>query len=444
MAINWRRVLMLTGGLAFAMTFVMLGAGLLAQRYPSFLQYRVTVLGSPGAGDRLLGLLSREWETSHRFIRLTPAEGRIEDNAGRLAAGEGDLAIVRGDDPAATQLRLVYQLQQRGLVVLLPPKSAIETGADLRGQKIAFLGAGSNDRLSTTALAMLGVEAADIASMEPKDLGAAMRSGRVAAAAAIVPLSVRSPLLMEAAQSIFRSYRAKPSFLDLSEAAAIVAAHPLYNVGEATTSVFGAAVEDPSETVSTVSVGILLVARPNLQRRIAGETAGALTALRSRLLVSEPAIAQIAPPDIEMTGGIAIHPGVKAWLNGEQTSIAAEPVDLYWIAGALIALLSPVLAFLFGWLHKEPTDPFDRQLVRAGGLLKAAATVPPEDLASVETELRLAKDEVVQALAVGEFESDDFLALEALLRHGAATVERRRGPRSESIPDTVALASLRP
>ncbi len=426
MAINWRRVLALTGGVALATVLILFGAGLLAQRYPSFLQYRVSVLGSPGAGDRLLGLLSREWETAHRFIRLTPAPGRIEENAGKLAAGEGDMAIVRGDDPAAIQLRVVYQLQQRGLVILLPPKSAIETGVDLKGRKIAFLGAGLNDRLATTAFTMLGIEAADIATMEPKDLGAAMRTGRVVAAAAIVPLSVRSPSLIEAAQSITRSYRAKPRFLDLSEATAIAAAHPLYSASELTPSVFGAAVEDPSEAVSTLSVNILLVARPNLQKRIAGETAGALTALRSRLLVSEPTIAQITPPDLEMSGGIAVHPGVKAYLNGEQSSIAAEAIDLYWIAGALIAIISPLLALLFGWLRDKPPDLFDRRLAKAARLLKAAATARPEELAQVETDLSQFTDELVQALADGELESEDFLALEAVLRHASATVARRR------------------
>ncbi len=444
MAIKWRRLLVLTGGVALGTALVLIGAGLLAERYPSFLQYRISVLGSPGAGDRLLGLLSREWETAHRFVRLTPASGRIEENAGRLAAGEGDMAIVRGDDPAATQLRVIYRLQQRGLVVLLPPRSAIETGTDLKGRKIAFLGSGSEDRLSRTVFTTLGIDAADVVSMDPKDLGAAMRAGRLVAAAAIVPLSVRSPLLVEAAQSITRSYRAKPRFLDLSEATAIAAAHPLYSAGELTPSVFGAAVEDPSEAVSTLSVNILLVAMPNLQKRIAGEIAGALTALRSRLLVSEPAIAQIAPPDLEVAGGVAVHPGVKAYLNGEQTSIASEAVDLYWIAGALIALLSPLIALLFGWLREKPADPFDGQLARAARFLKAAATAPAEELAQVETDLSLFTDEIVQALAAGELESEDFLALEAALRHASSTASRRRNEFSALTSGTTVLASFRP
>ncbi len=444
MAINWRRLLMLTGGVAVATVLVLIGAGLMAQRYPSFLQYRVSVLGSPGAGDRLLALLSREWETVHRFVRLTPASGRIEENAGRLAAGEGDMAVVRGDDPAATQLRVIFRLQQRGLVILVPPRSAMETGVDLKGRKIAFLGGGSEDPLSTTVFAMLGIDAADVASMEPKDLGAAMRTGRVAAALAIVPLSVRSSLLIEAAQSITRSYRAKPSFLDLSEATAIAAAHPLYSASELTPSVFGAAVEDPSEAVNTLSVNILLVARPNLQNRIAGETASALTALRSRLLVSEPAIAQIAPPDLELADGIAAHPGVRAYLNGEQSSITAQAVDLYWTAGALMALLSPLLALLFGWLRGKPPDLFDRQLAKAVRLLKAAATARPEELARVETDLSLFTNELVQALADGELESEDFLALEAVLRHASAAAARRRNPSSAAASEAPFPGTLHP
>ncbi len=365
-------------------------------------------------------------EAEHRIVRLIPVSGRIEDNAKRLAAGEGDMAIVRGDDPSATGLRILYQLQQLGLVILLPPNSDIETGEDLKGRKIAFLGTGADDRLTKAAFAMLGIDAANVLLVEPKGLGAAMRAGRASAAAALVPLSVRSPLLVEAAQSIARSYRGKPSYLDISEAAAIAAAHPLYGTDEITPAVFGASVEDPSQTISTLSVSILLVARPQLPNRISGEIAGALTALRSRLLAAEPEIAQIGPPDLEITGMIAVHPGVKAYLNGEQTSIAAEAVNLYWIAGALIAIVSPLLAALIGWVRAEPSDPGARQRARAAGLLHAASVATPDDLPRVEAQLSELMDELVQALAQGAIEGEGFLAVEAVIRHALAKVADRR------------------
>ena len=432
MAIKWRRVLALTCGAVVGAAVLLLGAGLLAQRFPGFLQYRMSVLGGPGPGDKLLGPLAREWETEHRFVRLAPASGRIEDNARRLAAGEGDMAIVRGDDPAATGLRMLYQLQQLGLVVLLPPDSAIETGADLKGRKIALLGADADDRMLTAAFAMLGIDAKEVSPVEPKGLGAAMRAGRASAAAALVPLSVRSPMLVEAAQSIARSYRDKPSFLDISEAAAIAAAHPLYSADEITPSVFGAAVADPSETVSTLSVNILLVARARMPNRIAGEIAGALTALRSRMLVAEPGIAQIGPPDLEVAGAIAVHPGVKAYLNGDQPSIAAEAVNLYWIAGAVIAIVSPLLAVLVGWIRDEPPGPCDRERAKAAKLLQAAATAEPDELARIEARLSQLMDELVEALAQGAMEGEEFLAIEALIRHASARVAERRSPSATS------------
>ncbi len=426
MAISWRRVALLLAGLVTVVLAIM-GVGLLAQRYPSFLLYKVAVLGNPGPGDRLLTLMSREWEKEHRLVRLAPTPGDIAGNAGRLSAGEADMAIVRGDDPIAQGLRMVFRLQTLGVMVLLPPESAIETGADMKGRKLALLGAAPpDDRLLQTVLKALGIDDAHVQPFEAQTLGPAMRSGHISAAIMLVPLSIRSPLVIEAVQSIAKSYRRKPSFLDLSEATAIASAHPLYSAEEVTPAIFGAAVADPSETINAPSVSLLLAARPDMPNRVAGEIAGALVALRTRLLASEPGIAQIAPPDLEVVSGVAVHPGVIAYLNGDQPSIAAEAINLYWIAGGVVAVLSPLLALVLGWLRTEPADPAERRLSQVMRLMAAAKTSDPAEARRIEADLGRIMGDSVHALAKGEIEAEDFLCIEAVIRHAAAGINDRQ------------------
>jgi TRAP-type uncharacterized transport system substrate-binding protein len=390
--------------------------GLLAARYPSWLHYRVAVLGTQGSGDRLLAMLAREWGKDHRFVRLEPKPGGgLLANARGVADGSADMGIVRADDPAAVHLKTVFKLQTLALVALVPPESSLETGADLRGRKLGIIAGAPDDPLLRTAMETFGINPADLTRLDASAVGREMRAGRIAAAVALVPSSIRSTVLVEAAAAIQRSYRAKGSFLDFVEAPAVAAARPQYPAAEVTPSVFGAAVSDPGEVINVPTVDLMLIARPNLPRWVASETAAALVAMRARLLVSEPLIAQISAPDPDAVTTVEIHPGVRAYLNGDAPNPASEAVNLYWIAGAAFAVLSPALAWITGLVSGGSRDPLERRVTAVARLLPA----PSDGQAAKAREEALMHqlDDAADALVAGEIDAEGFLCLEGLIRN---------------------------
>jgi TRAP-type uncharacterized transport system substrate-binding protein len=407
--------------LAIAASFmgvVILALVIAKERWPSWLhpRYDVTVAAgrAESSGGKLVSLLAREWSKEHSFVRLAPlsTEG-AEENASRLAEGSAHAAIVRGDHPRAAEWRTLFTLQTIGVAVVLPPRSGIESGAALAGRKLGLVApASASDPMLKLLFARFGIAEKDLSIMEARQAGAAMKAGRIQALVLLIPLTTQSRPLADAVNGVNRAFRAKATLLSLDEAEEIARSAPVYASYDVTPAALGVDVADRAEEISTLSLGVHLLARPSLPERLAAEIARSLVALRQRLLTSEPLIAQIEPPDIEATAGIPAHPGVRKFLNSELASLADEAVSLYWILGVVAALATPVFAFVGRWYRGEEKEPFERRALELKLLAAGDA-----DAAALDRALAGRLTGYLDDLQQGRIEAEEFLCLDAIVRH---------------------------
>jgi TRAP-type uncharacterized transport system substrate-binding protein len=412
----------IAGILALA-AVVMIGGTLLLRSFPGLLDphYPVRIATGPADGttDRLGGLLIREWQAGHRFVRLVPVASKgLADNPRLLSENATDLAVIRADAAPTTDWRAVAILQTLGIVVLLPPGSEMIGLSALADKRIALVAPARLDEpLVAAVMAGAKLEMTALVSMAAPDVGRAMATRQIAAALIVSPLGMPSRAVEATATSIARAMRGRAVALDLVEAEAIASVKPVYDAGGYTPASLGAAVAEPGETVSTLSVDILLVARERLPNRIAADVAGTLSDLRTRLVASEPLIGQISLPDLDDPPLIGVHAGVRDYLNGEVPTIASQAVDLYWQAGVVMAILSPLFALIAGRLRGRETDPGEAWSRRLATIAVAWPTADAATRTSLDRELSSIVRDSYAAMNDETLERDAFLCLQAMAAH---------------------------
>ena len=81
-----------------------------------------------------------------------------------------------------------------------------------------------------------------------------------------------------------KSFKEKPSYLDIEEAEAIAGRWPAYEAVEIKQGTFGGAPPESAEAINRFAVSVRLVARASLPDRVAGEVTRLLLSTKAKLL----------------------------------------------------------------------------------------------------------------------------------------------------------------
>ncbi|KQP90763.1 TAXI family TRAP transporter solute-binding subunit [Methylobacterium sp. Leaf117] len=410
--------------------FAGIGAGAYTlTRYPSLVSARYTVTLATGPvgsdGQKVLAAFIRDLSAEHPLIRLVPIPtDNLSESGEALTEGRVDLAVVRSDDEAAANGRTIFVLRQDGVAVLLPPQSKIENVSELAGKKVA-MAKGVDPGLLRAFSAFYGLREADLIEMPAAEFGPALKAKRVIAALATGPLG--PGLIPDAFAGIRKSFKAKPSYLDIAEADAIVARVPAYKAIEIKQGTYGGTPSEPDEAIHTFAVRTLLVSRASLPDRVAGEITRLLLTTKAKLVATLPAAGQMEAPETERSALLPVHPGTLAYLNGEQESLLDQTVNVYWLAVMVCAIFAPLVGWIASRRRLRRSHEEGAKLRRVVELVQVIKTGTAEQLAAADAEFEGMTEWLFERLAAGEIERDHFQFIERIIAQARASIESRLG-----------------
>ena len=421
----WLRAAVAVGGL---LGVAAAGAYVLTT-HPSLIgvRYNLTLATGPvgSEGQKVLAAFIRDLATEHPLVRLVPVPKHdLAQSAKALMKGEVDLAVVRSDDEAAAHGRTLFVLRQIGAAVLLPPNGKIEKVSELAGKKIAVANT-FDPGLLTAFTEFYGLHKTDLIEMPLTEFGSALKMGAVVAAIVAGPLGPGP--IPDAYAAIRKRFKADPSYLDIAEADAIVARWPSYEAVEIKQGTFGGRPTEPSETINTFAVRILLVSRASLPDRVAGEITRMLLTTKAKLVTSMPSAAQMEAPDTETSNLLPVHPGTVAYLDGEQESLLDQTLNFYWLGAMVFAVLAPLAGLIASRKRRLRSDGDRAELRRVVELLKLVRAGPADQSQVADAELERFREELLDRMAAGEIEPEQFQRIGGIIAQSRIADDKRRG-----------------
>jgi len=330
--------------------------------------YRVAVGPEGGEGQRIFAAINPVFASESSFIHLTSVPTREpQATAKALEAGDVDMAIIRPDLAVPSNGRTVAILRREPVLLIVPANGKIEKVADLKGKTIGLVkGSALNgailDRiLNYYEVPEQGVQRVDL---NPNDVAAAVRQKRVAAFFVIGP--VGPGVVTDVVATITKAGNGAPEFLAVEEAEAIAKRNPTLEKLEVARGALQGSPAVPDESITTLAVTRRLVARSSMFDWPAGEIARLLFTNKSKITAELPFAYQMEAPDTDKDAILPVHPGVAAYVNGEQKSLYDTFESLFWMGWMLCTLVGVSYAALRSRLnrskHDATSDATDRVL----------------------------------------------------------------------------------
>ncbi|MGU3362347.1 TAXI family TRAP transporter solute-binding subunit [Methylobacterium sp. M6A4_1b] len=423
--------------------FALAAAGAyILMRYPALIsaRYTLTLATGPVASDgqKVLAAFIRDLASEHPLIRLVPVPMDSVHESGRaLAEGRVDLAVVRSDDEAAANGRTLFVLRQDGIAIIIPPDAKIETVSALAGKTLA-VAKGSDPGLLKALREFFDLREADLIAMPAAEIGPSLKARRAVAAVVSGPLGPGP--IPDAFAGIRKTYKAKPSYLDIPESDAIAARSPSYKSVEIKQGTYGGTPTEPDESIHSFAVRTLLVSRASLPDRVAGEITRLLLTTKAKVVATLPAAGQMEAPETERSSLLPVHHGTLAYLNGEQESLLDQTVNYYWLSVMIFAILAPAVGWIASRRQLRRNREQKAKLRRVVELVRLAKVGSAAQIAYADAELEAMSEWLLTRLVAGEIERDHFHFLERMISGLRATIENRLA-RSEgaSLRDRVTI-----
>ncbi len=318
------------------------GALFLTLRYDT-LRFSVGPAGSNDA--KLVDAMAKAFSRDRSAVRLLPI---VTENAelatALLREGKADLAVTRSDElpPDAQAIAIL----RKNVLVLWAPQgrnakdgkkgasAKISSIEQLAGRKIGLLGrASANQALLKIVLSISGVapEKVDIVPFATADLAKMAADSTLDAYATVGPSDSR--ITADAISATARS-RGEPKFLTIDASETLAKKYQQFESAEISPSSFGSSPPRPEDTVETVGLSHLIVARKSISEATATTLTRQLFADRQALLRELPGIATLEKPDTDKDASVPVHPGAAAYIDGTERTFVEKYSDYFW--GALL------------------------------------------------------------------------------------------------------------
>lgn len=301
-------------------------------------------VGPPDSNDaKFIDQMAKTFARERRTVRLVPV---LADTAAKAAEllqkGEVDLAVARGD-ALPSNGQTVAILRKNVLVLWAAtrsppgrkgPATKISAIENLAGRKVGLLGrAPANVGLLKLVFQISGVTP-DKVEIVPFPVDEAAKMAADASLDAFATLGPTDSRITAEALTLTARTRGEPKFLPIDASEALAKQHPQYESVEIPPNSFNSSPARPEDTVETVGVNHLIVARSTLPESRAANLTRQLFADRQALLRELPGIATLEKPDTDKDAALAVHPGAAAYLDGTERTFIEQYSDYFW--GALL------------------------------------------------------------------------------------------------------------
>jgi TRAP-type uncharacterized transport system substrate-binding protein len=345
-----------------------------------------------------------------------------------LESGQVNLAVVRSD--AALQGRAhTVMIMRREVAVLIAPKTGkLQKVADLPN---AMIGVAREEPLENSLLAPVldyyGIPRDKMRAVSVKvdDIANQLRQKKIDGVIAVAGTS--SKQMSEVIAETAKGARGAIQFLDIEEADAIAKRIPALESTEIDQGAFGGRPPRPAESFNTLGFSVRMVATPLTDNDTVAELMRHLYLIRQNISAAIPGAGLMAAPDVEEETSFLIHPGVRAYVNGEQRTWFDKYSDFIYLGLFVGSGLGSVAAGMFGWLRTGNSKSPELPILRVGSLFDAVRDArTAEELDAAEQETEAIFRSVFGMGASGKLSAERVASFDMAMRELRARITARR------------------
>jgi TRAP-type uncharacterized transport system substrate-binding protein len=402
----WLRVVSLLG-----VVLLCTAAGLYGYRWYGRPVTLTLAVGSiDGEAAKVMSAIAAQFTEDGEPVRLKVIDTGTAVEAGKqFAAGNVDLAAVRGDVGDLSQAQAIVVLSHLTVVLIAPPGSSIDSIAKLKGHTVGVLGGEANakivDVLNTSY--DLARNKTGFKNLTLQDARQALQSKQVSALLVAIPLTGKYLTLVK---GFFpQGTKATPVLIPIDSAAPIADANRAYESFDVPKGTLRGSPPVPDDDVTTLRTSLYLVARKSLNADVATNLTKSILKVRRELQRENPLFAQITGPSTDPDAYLPVHPGALAVYNGTTQGFIDEYSNYIYLGPMILGGIASVLAA--GWKFLGIGQPEFREgpLDTLYGFARRIRSVISEgELSGIEEEI----DDILRAERI-KAEAGDENAIDA-------------------------------
>ena len=342
--------------IALAVLAVVLGIVHFALRPAEF---KIAIPAANAVDHRVFKLAAEMLRSQRAPVRLDVVTAETPKAAlDALEAGKVKLAVVRSDAALQDRAHTVLIMRREAAVLIAAKAGKLQKVTDLPNAMIGVTRDGPLDgSLLWPVLDYYGIPRDKAKNMRvpPDEVANALRQKKVDAV--IVVGSILSKQVSDVVNDAARGVKGAINFIDIEEADAIAKRIPALESIEVEQGAFGGRPPRPAESFNTLAYSIRLVATPKVQSDDMAELVRQLYLIRQNLNAAIPGAGLMEAPDLDEATPFLIHPGVRAYVNGEQRNFFERYNDYIYLFMFIGSGLGSVAAGVFGWMGAKNDDP---------------------------------------------------------------------------------------
>ncbi len=342
----WLRFILLVGVIGLAS-----GASLLAYRYYTRPVTLSVAVGSiDGEAASAMSAIASRLVSTNAPVRFKVIDsGTALEAAKAFAAGNVDLAVVRGDVGDLSQAQAVVVVSHVVVLIVAPPGSTIDSVDKLKGRRVGVIGGDANSKIVDVLSKEYGLDRAKVfKDIAVPDARRAIQSKEVSALLVVIPLAEKYLSLVKSA--VQQGPKALPVLISIDSAGAIAGAERAYESFDVPKGTLRGAPPVPDDDLTTLRASLYLVANKKLSSDLIATLTQTIMTVRRELMSEQPIFAQITAPSTDPDAYLPLHPGAAAFYNGTQQSFMDEYSNWIYLTPMVLGGAATILAAAWKFL----------------------------------------------------------------------------------------------
>ena len=397
----WLRVVSLLG-----VILICTAAGLYGYRWWNRPVTLTLAVGSiDGEAASAMSAIATQLASDGASVRLKVIDTGTAVEAGKqFAAGNVDLAAVRGDVGDLSKAQAIVVLSHVTVLLIAPPGSTIDSIDKLKGRTVGVLGGEANAKIVDVLSNAydLARDKTVFKSLSLQDARQAVQSKQVNALLVVIPLTGKYLTLVK---GFFpQGTKATPVLIPIETAATIADSNRAYESFDVPKGTLRGSPAVPDDDLTTLRTSLYLVSRKSLSADVATSLTQSILKVRRELLRENPLFAQITSPSIDADAYLPVHPGALAVYNGTTQSFIDEYGNYIYLGPMILGGIATVLAAAWKFLGIGQPQFREGPLDTLYGLARRIRVVNFEnELSEIEEEIdNILKGERIKAEAGDE------------------------------------------
>jgi TRAP-type uncharacterized transport system substrate-binding protein len=291
----------------------------------------------------------------------------------QLGSRKVQLAVLRSDAALQGEAETVLIMRREAAVLIAPKTGKMQKVSDLTKGTLGIAREGPIDAaLLGPVFDYYGIarDQAKYLPIPPDEVANALRQKKIDAVLAVGPIASKqvSDIVAEAA----RATRGAINFIEIEEAAAIAKRIPALEKLEVEQGAFGGRPPRPAEGFDTLAFSVRLVAGPKSDSDKIAELVKQLYMIRQNVSAAVPGAGLMETPDLDDPTPFLIHPGARAYVNGDQKNVFDRYSDWIYFGVFIMSGLGSVVAAVFGYFGRRGRSDGQAPLRKLQELVAAA------------------------------------------------------------------------